>query len=203
MKLFVTLLAPLLLAACAETPNPTVTRHQIDDLADSDQDGVINQRDLCFDTPENVSVDVEGCADWKVVEKIQVISVAFEFDKYEIKPEHDAPLTELVTLLVRHPDASVTLVGDTSSEGTNQYNKVLAQKRTGVIKAELVGRGIAAARIAEQEFTQITNLTQHLHARKRRTIAVVTFDDMEVNQAWDIFTSERNLSSSTSVEEVQ
>ena len=201
--LLVSLFVPFILTACAETQNPTVTRHQIDDLADNDKDGVINQRDLCFDTPANVSVDVEGCADWKIVEKLKVVSVAFDFDKYAIKPEHDEPLTKLVELLTEYPKSTVTLVGDTSSEGTNTYNKALAKKRTGVIKVALVQRGIDASRISEQEFTQITSLTEHLHKRKRRTIAVVRVEDMEVNQAWDIFTSERNLSSSTSVEEVK
>ncbi len=42
----------ILLMGCAETPDTTMTRHQIDDLADDDRDGVINQRDLCADTRE-------------------------------------------------------------------------------------------------------------------------------------------------------
>ena len=54
------LLSSILLMGCAETPDTTMTRHQIDDLADDDRDGVINQRDLCADTPEGVTVDIKG-----------------------------------------------------------------------------------------------------------------------------------------------
>ena len=59
-------------------------------LADDDRDGVINQRDLCADTPEGVTVDIKGCANWKIVEDVEVLSVAFDFDKYVLKPEHTA-----------------------------------------------------------------------------------------------------------------
>ena len=77
------LLSSILLMGCAETPDTTMTRHQIDDLADNDRDGVINQRDLCADTPEGVTVDIKGCANWKIVEDVEVLSVAFDFDKYD------------------------------------------------------------------------------------------------------------------------
>lgn len=93
------LLSSILLMGCAETPDTTMTRHQIDDLADNDRDGVINQRDLCADTPEGVTVDIKGCANWKIVEDVEVLSVAFDFDKYDLKPDHTAVLNELVRLL--------------------------------------------------------------------------------------------------------
>ncbi|MDL5027486.1 OmpA family protein [Vibrio gigantis] len=194
------LLSSILLMGCAETPDTTMTRHQIDDLADNDRDGVINQRDLCADTPEGVAVDIKGCANWKIVEDVEVLSVAFDFDKYDLKPDHTAVLNELVRLLGEQPDASVTLVGDTSSEGTNVYNKALAKKRTGVIRDALIDRGVDGERIFEQEFTQITSLTQHLHKRKRRTIAVIKTESMEVNPSWNIFTSEMQLDSNSDVE---
>lgn len=198
---YLALLSSLLLIGCAETPNTQMTRHQIDDLADDDQDGVINQRDICSETPANVSVDIKGCADWNIVEEVEVRIVAFDFDKYEIKPEHLSVIKELVELLNQQPEASVTLVGDTSSEGTNAYNKALAKQRTGVIRDELIKRGIDAERIFEQEFTQITTLTQHLHKRKRRTIAVMKTESMEVNPSWNIFTSEMQLNSNSRVDE--
>ena len=82
------------------------------------------------------------------------------------------------------------LVGDTSPEGTNEYNKALAQRRTGVIKDALIENGIAPERISEQEFTQVTELTKHLKKRERRTIAVITSNQMEPVKKWTIYSSE-------------
>ncbi|MGL4828103.1 MAG: OmpA family protein [Vibrio sp.] len=200
-KKWITLLfAPVLLLGCAQEPNPTTTRHQIDDLADEDRDGVINQRDLCSDTPSGVAVDRQGCTHWQIQEVPNVVSFFFDYDRYNEKPEHHVELDKLVALLQANPETQVTLVGDTSAEGTNAYNKVLAQHRTHTIRSLLIARGIAAERIHEQEFTQITSLTEQLKARKRRTIAVVMTREMSVKPTWNIFSSEQQLQPKSKVE---
>ncbi|POB69858.1 hypothetical protein CRN59_12535, partial [Vibrio vulnificus] len=74
------------------------------------------------------------------------------------------------------------------------YNQVLAKKRTSVLKEALIENGIAPERISEQEFTQVTALTEKLKDRKRRTIAVITQPDMKTEAKWTIYTSEQESS---------
>ncbi|MFA0087217.1 OmpA family protein [Vibrio sp. 10N.261.51.F12] len=190
----------LALTGCAETPNTQTTRHQIDDLRDEDADGIINQRDRCLDTPENVAVDNTGCANWDISDKPVVVSVDFDFDEAILRVDQDSKVTKLVDMLEQYPNSNVVLIGDTSSEGTDDYNKALAKRRTAAIKQALETQGIESERVSEQEFTQTTYYTEQLHKRKRRTIAVFYRPEMKVTQEWDIFTSEKSLSSSTQVE---
>ncbi len=190
----------VVILGCAQEPDLNTHRHQIDDLSDDDKDGVINQRDLCSGTPKGVSVDADGCADWEVNQKANVISFFFEMDQDEETSEHQSPLEELVNLLNTNLDADVVLIGDTSPEASLEYNQKLAERRTHTIRDMLIREGIDSARISEQEFTQITNLTSHLHARKRRAIAVVMTDDMSVKPTWTIFSSEAVLTPNSVVE---
>ncbi|UIP30040.1 OmpA family protein [Photobacterium sp. TLY01] len=182
---------PLLLSACADMPDTTTTRHQMDDLRDSDQDGVINQRDVCLDTLRGAQVDEHGCASWQIFEKLDVLSVYFNFDDDHIRMDQSDSFDELLAIMNDNHEAKVILVGDTSPEGTDAYNDALAKRRTGVIKEALVLNGIAPERISEQRYSQITSLTQFLKVRKRRTIAVITKPEMTVKPAWTIFSSEQ------------
>ncbi|KKC99095.1 OmpA family protein [Photobacterium halotolerans] len=183
---------PLLcLSACADMPDTTTTRHQMDDLRDSDRDGVINQRDICLDTLRGAQVDEHGCASWQIFEKLDVLSVYFNFDDDHIRMDQSDSFDELLAIMNDNHEAKVILVGDTSPEGTDAYNDALAKRRTGVIKEALVLNGIAPERISEQRYSQITSLTQFLKVRKRRTIAVITKPEMTVKPAWTIFSSEQ------------
>lgn len=193
-------LSLVLLTACAQEPNIETTRHQIDDLTDDDRDGVINQRDLCALTPDNVAVDRQGCTQWQIEEKANVISFFFDMDKHQETPEHQVPLEQLTQLLDAHPDASVILLGDTSPEASLAYNQALAKRRTYTIRLMFERQGIDPNRISEQEFTQVTALTQYLHARKRRAIAVVMTDVMSVKPTWTIFSSEQQLTPKSNAE---
>lgn len=186
------ILLPLLLTGCAQMPDTQVTRHQIDDLRDHDKDGVINQRDMCADTPTGTKVDITGCAPWEVKPKYDIQTVYFNYDDAHIRLDQNETFTLLFNLLKQKPQAKVILVGDTSPEGTDAYNKALAQRRTGVIKYALIENGIAPERISEQEFTQVTELTKHLKKRERRTIAVLTSNEMAPVKKWTIYSSEQS-----------
>ncbi|MFZ3506038.1 OmpA family protein, partial [Vibrio harveyi] len=65
-----------------QTPNA----QQIADLQDDDDDGVINARDLCPDTPATSEIDNDGCGEYiKSSEQMQV-RVLFANDSDEINP---------------------------------------------------------------------------------------------------------------------
>ncbi|MDN2483146.1 OmpA family protein [Vibrio agarivorans] len=185
------LLAGVMLAGCAQEPDITMTRHQIDDLRDDDGDGVINQRDLCSNTPSGTIVDNKGCTQWQTVNERKVITVNFDMARHDIRDDQIAALDAIYEYLFEHDNANVVLVGDTSPEGTEEYNHQLAQKRSNAIRQQLVARGIDDARISEQEYYQITTITEQMDERNRRTIAVIEHPTTEHQIAWDIFTSER------------
>jgi peptidoglycan-associated lipoprotein len=61
-------------------------------------------------------------------------SVFFDYDKDEVKPEY-RPLVEAhAKYLLAHPDARVSLQGNTDERGTREYNLSLGQRRSVAVK---------------------------------------------------------------------
>lgn len=201
IKISMILALPLFLVmGCADQVNTQVTRYQFDDLRDTDGDGVINQRDVCSETPTNSPVDSQGCTKWYQGTDVNIVSFFFEMDKSDIKAEHDRPLNEVMGLLNQYPKSKVILIGDTSPEASLTYNKALAQRRTHAVRKLLTDRGVDGHRIEEQEFSQHTSLTNQLKERKRRTIAVVETQSKEVAAKWTIYSSDTSLAPNSKVE---
>ncbi len=74
-------------------------------------------------------------------------SITFGFDSAEIRPESAAVLAELLKGLQSDPSAKVVIEGHTSSEGTEDYNNMLSERRAQAVVADLVRRGVQAAAV--------------------------------------------------------
>ncbi len=74
-------------------------------------------------------------------------SIAFDFDSAVIRPESTPVLEELFKNLQTDPRGRIVIEGHTSSEGTDAYNLRLSQQRAESVRADLVGRGLAGARV--------------------------------------------------------
>jgi OOP family OmpA-OmpF porin len=84
----------------------------------------------------------------KVVEKIVLNGIQFDFDKAVIKDEYYPILDEGIAALEKHPEKNVVVAGYTCSIGTEDYNMGLSEKRAEAVKAYMVEKGIAADRLS-------------------------------------------------------
>jgi OOP family OmpA-OmpF porin len=75
-------------------------------------------------------------------------SITFGFDSAELLPASGAVLAELFKGLQGDPSTRITIEGHTSSEGTEDYNEKLSQRRAQAVVADLVGRGLASQRLS-------------------------------------------------------
>ncbi len=73
--------------------------------------------------------------------------IYFDFDKYDIKPEMEAVLTDNAKQLLDNPTVRVRLEGNCDERGTNAYNLALGEKRANAVKDFLVKYGISPDRI--------------------------------------------------------
>jgi outer membrane protein OmpA-like peptidoglycan-associated protein len=76
-----------------------------------------------------------------------VHGITFDFDSAVIRPESAPVLAALYTGLSAAPDGRIAIEGHTSSEGTDQYNLALSERRAQAVVADLVRRGLAASRL--------------------------------------------------------
>ncbi len=74
--------------------------------------------------------------------------ISFDFDSATIRKESDAVLTMLYEGLNADPSSAIVIEGHTSSEGTDDYNQRLSERRAASVVADLTRRGIAAGRLS-------------------------------------------------------
>jgi outer membrane protein OmpA-like peptidoglycan-associated protein len=76
-----------------------------------------------------------------------VHGIQFKYDSSEIEPASDAVLEQLYEGLRAGDSAAITIEGHTSDEGTDAYNQSLSERRAAAVRADLIRRGLPAARL--------------------------------------------------------
>jgi hypothetical protein len=76
-----------------------------------------------------------------------VHGINFDFDSATIRPDSESVLATLFKGLSGDESASIVIEGHTSSEGANEYNQRLSERRARAVVEDLVKRGIASKRL--------------------------------------------------------
>lgn len=112
-------------------------------------------------------------SDLKATGHAAVYGIYFDTGKSEVKPESDAALKEVVTLLATDSQLRLLVVGHTDSVGQLDANMKLSQARAeAVVKALTTKHGIAASRLKALGAGSIapvaTNRTDEGRTKNRR-----------------------------------
>lgn len=141
----------------------------IDSSADSDNDGVADDSDLCPDSPAGSRVDSTGCAPavapaveaecaapqadeavdangCAVQSSSLLTAVLFEFDSVELTSEAQEALDAVVDGIVGG-SGRIEVAGHASDEGDEYYNVDLSQRRANAVRRYLIDQGVSPARI--------------------------------------------------------
>ena len=125
-----------------ETPAPVVAAVP----ADSDGDGVPNDRDQCPGTPAGVKVDANGC------EIVKLRNVYFGFDSALLLATARSMLDVSASALKRHPDLQVEIVGFADSRGPESYNMKLSERRADAVRQYLENAGVDSSRLTSRGY---------------------------------------------------
>lgn len=152
----------------------------VDQLAkDSDGDGVSDKFDKCPGTPAGTVVDGSGCPikfpEQQLVDNGTTSGyfapIQFEFDSSVLKTESYATLDRLAKEL-KDNNATVTLDGYASEEGTEAYNLNLSKDRANAVKQYLVNAGVSASSITATGYGEAnpvaSNATEEGRIQNRR-----------------------------------
>jgi outer membrane protein OmpA-like peptidoglycan-associated protein len=100
-------------------------------------------------------------------------NIFFETNKYELKPESEAELNEVVQLLKDNPTLRIQINGHTDNSGNTADNKTLSENRARAVTNYLTAKGIAAGRLSFKGFGDsqpvADNATPEGRAKNRRT----------------------------------
>ena len=111
----------------------------------------------------------------KVVEKIVLNGIQFDFNKAVIKPQYYPILDEGIALLQKNSDKEVVVEGYTCSMGTESYNKALSLRRAQSVKDYMVGKGIADTRLSAEGYGEENPVADNATREGRETNRRVEF----------------------------
>lgn len=114
----------------------------------------------------------------KVVEKIVLNGIQFDFDKAVIKDQYFPILDEGIAALEKYPEKKVAVEGYTCSIGTEEYNQRLSEKRAEAVKAYMVEKGIAADRLSTSGYGEANPVADNATRQGREMNRRVEFKVM-------------------------
>lgn len=116
---------------------------------DTDGDGVPDIDDRCPKIKGNIAN--KGCPEItkEDAKKITYIGskIFFENNSDKLKVASLNQLDELAKILYRYEGANLIIEGHTDSNGSDEFNKNLSQKRTESVRNYLIGKGVSDARL--------------------------------------------------------
>jgi len=108
-------------------------------------------------------------------------NILFGFDKSTLSGDATVNLNKLVTVLNTYPDTDIEVQGHTDSDGTDEYNKKLSERRASAVKTYLSGQGITRNRITIKGFGESVpkydNNTDAGRTQNRRVEFLITANE--------------------------
>ena len=115
---------------------------------DSDNDGVIDDEDLCPDSDPKYAVDANGCV---ILESFDVsiqLQIPFANNSAVVQQQFYSEIKRVADFLNDYPDGGVEIAGHTSARGNAAYNLDLSSRRAKAVADILVSDyGIARDRV--------------------------------------------------------
>lgn len=100
-------------------------------------------------------------------------NIFFDFDKFDLKPESQAELNRLQSLLTKNPGMKIEIGGHTDNKGSAEYNQKLSESRARAVYDYLVNKGIDKNRLSFKGYGLTkpvdTNDSEEGRANNRRT----------------------------------
>ena len=121
---------------------------------DTDNDEVEDRMDPCPNIPgpkENRGCPVVEKKDREKLE-LAVKAVKFETGKAVLKPESSKILADIADILNRYPYYNLSIDGHTDSQGKDETNLALSEKRAQACADFLIGKGVAKTRFLVKGF---------------------------------------------------
>jgi OmpA-OmpF porin, OOP family len=116
---------------------------------DTDNDGLDDSRDKCPNTYGTVAMN--GCPEIAMEDKrtldVAMRAVQFETGKAALKAESFTILNQIASIMTRYPDYNISITGHTDSQGDDNANRELSEKRAKACYEYLITEGVDVDRL--------------------------------------------------------
>ena len=148
---------------------PGVARYQGCPIPDTDGDGVNDEEDKCIN--EKGPASNYGCPviSPDIIKRVEVAAknVFFATASDKLLKQSNKRLDDVVTILNENPTFKVQIDGHTDDQGKDEYNLDLSNRRAASVKAYLVSKGIAEARLSSTGYGETKPIADNKTAKGR------------------------------------
>ncbi len=146
---------------------------------DTDGDGVSDKEDRCPEVKGTIAN--KGCPEMAIADVKKITNIAskifFETNSDKLKVASLAQLDELAVILKKYEAANLQIEGHADSQGKDDFNLNLSQKRTESVKVYLMSKGIMESRLTAIGFGEtkpIADNNTSLGRAKNRRVELKT-----------------------------
>ena len=126
-----------------------------------------------------------------IVNRPEVLeNIYYDLDKYYIRPDAEASLNKLVTLMTKNPGIKIELSSHTDSRADDRYNMVLSQRRAqsavdyliahGISKTRIIAKGYGESRLLNRCKNDVECTEEEHQANRRTEFKVVGFEKKRI-----------------------
>jgi outer membrane protein OmpA-like peptidoglycan-associated protein len=148
---------------------PGVARYQGCPIPDTDGDGVNDEEDKCIN--EKGPASNFGCPviSEEIIKRVNLAAknVFFATASDKLLKQSNKRLDDVVTILNENPSYKVQIDGHTDSQGNDEYNMDLSNRRAASVKAYLVSKGIAESRLSSTGYGETKPVADNTKASGR------------------------------------
>lgn len=110
--------------------------------------------------------------------------ILFGYDSSTLQPEAKANISKLADILKKYPDSNVLITGHTDSDGSDNYNQTLSEKRAKSVSDYAMYQGISSSRLSivglgENEPVASNDTADGKQLNRRVEIAIYASEEMK------------------------
>lgn len=145
-KHFFALVAAAAIAGCSTTPEQP-SEDSMNDAAQSGNDTMATTYGAGDDGVEGSSEGVDYGSAQSGDAALKVLTVYFDFDKANIRPDAYLTLKAHAAFLSKNPNARIRLEGHADERGTREYNLALGERRAKAAASYLAANGASRSQM--------------------------------------------------------
>ena len=136
---------------------------------------------------EEMQQDIEGARIERVGEGIKITfdsGILFDVDKYELREQAKRNIEKLAVILNKYEDTNILLAGHTDSDGSDDYNMTLSERRARSVAHYLAENSVTSARmtsmgLGESQPVASNSTAEGKQANRRVEIAIMANEDLK------------------------
>ena len=136
---------------------------------------------------EEMQNDIAGAEIERVGEGIKITfdsGILFATNSSTLEPEAKRNIIKLATILNKYPDTNILVTGHTDSDGTDDYNQALSERRAKAVSDYATMQGVPSSRfsvigLGENEPVATNDTQDGKHLNRRVEIAVYANEELK------------------------